>query len=176
MQDSVAPAATSPYTVPLQHSATSGQFNELRDVKLTVPLLRAWKERTSNHFYTTDIDEMQKVEDEEGYNGERTPGYIFINQQPSTVPLYRLYNANSCNHFYTIDAKERDNAIANLGYKFQSIPGYVYSDGSCGGIPLYRSFHGGITDHFYTSSSVERDRAVAGGWGYERIECYILPC
>jgi hypothetical protein len=118
---------------------------------------------------------MENAEFEIGYVGERTPGKIFISQQPLTVPLYRLHNVRVCDHFYTIDAKERDNAVANLEYKFEGILGYVYPDGSCGGVPLYRSFNGGVADHFYTESSIERDRAVGLGFQYECIACYILP-
>ena len=113
---------------------------------------------------------MQSVE-AGSYVGERTPGYVFVNHQPSTV---RLWNASITDHFYTIDANEKDNAIRG-GYTYEGIPGYVYTDNTCGGVPLYRSFNSTATDHFYTGSLTEKDNAVASGWQFEFIACYILP-
>jgi hypothetical protein len=144
------------------------------DPRVTIPLLRAFSSGVTDHFYTTNFGELQNADANLGYVAERTPGYIFVNQQPSTVPLYRLYSASGTDHFYTIDANEKDNAIKG-GYSYEGIPGYVYTDNTCGGVPLYRSYNGAAVDHFYTASLTEKDNAVTGGWKFEFIACYILP-
>ena len=145
------------------------------DPRIVIPLLRAWNPSITDHFYTTNFGELQNADINLGYTAERTPGFVFFNQQPSTIPLFRLYSPSASDHFYTTNVAEKDNAVANLGYNYEGIPGYVYRDATCGALPLYRSYNGGIADHFYTLSLTEKDNAIGSGWNYEGIACYILP-
>jgi Repeat of unknown function (DUF5648) len=145
------------------------------DPKTAVPWLRAYNAKAIDHFYTTNVTEMQNAITNLGYSAEGITGLLFSDQEPSTVPLYRLYSDAGTDHFYTTAAKERDNAIANLGYVSEGITGYIYPDTNCSGLPLYRSYNAQGIDHFYTMSAAESDNAVAAGWAKEGITGYMIP-
>ncbi|KAF8064068.1 hypothetical protein FPV67DRAFT_1563158 [Lyophyllum atratum] len=145
------------------------------DPRTALPLLRAWRNDVSDHFYTTDAAEMNNAVSRLGYVAEGTTGYVFSEQQPGTVPLYRLYKQLDTDHFYTTSASERDYAVSGYKYTSEGVVGYVYADTACGGLPLYRSYNLAKADHFYTMSASERDSAQGTGWAPEGIAAYILP-
>ncbi|KAF8952081.1 hypothetical protein BDZ97DRAFT_1768877 [Flammula alnicola] len=145
------------------------------DPQDAIPLLRAYSQAATDHFYTTNAAEM-KVALTEGYSLETQPGQIFPAQGPITVPLYRAYAPTAEDHFYTTSAAELDNAVIALGYNAEGITGYVYTEDECSAVPLYRLYNADITDHFYTQDANERDNAVQNlGYTFEGIAEYILP-
>ncbi|KAH0581660.1 hypothetical protein H2248_011356 [Termitomyces sp. 'cryptogamus'] len=145
------------------------------DPRSTLPLWRAWRGASTDHFYTLNADEMQNAVTRFGYQGQGITGYLFTVSQTGNVPLYRLYHPGMQDHFYTTSAPERDNAIRFSGYTYEGIAGFCYPDASCGGRPLYRSWNPSASDHFYTMSEAEKNNAQAGGWSYEGVACYVYP-
>jgi hypothetical protein len=155
--------------IPTQKRAPCG------DLARAVPFLRAYNAGVANHFYTTNVPEMQNALNNLGYIFEGTTGHLFPSQEPGTVPLYRLYSAINTDHFYTASAAERDSATAGIRlgpYASEGVAGYIYPDAVCGGQPLYRMYKAG-TDHFYTASTSERNDAVQNGWSDEGVAGYL---
>jgi len=68
-----------------------------------------------DHFYTTNLAEMQRATSTLGYNAEGITGYIFPTQEPNRASLPRLPSPTN-DHFYTINKAESDNAVNVLGY------------------------------------------------------------
>ncbi|KAK7439379.1 hypothetical protein VKT23_017602 [Stygiomarasmius scandens] len=139
-----------------------------------VPFLRAFDPSTSDHFYTTDLNEMNNAVATGTYNREQNAARVFTTQELSTVPFYRLFNIAVWDHFYTTSAADRDNAISNGGYVSEGIAAYIYTNPDCGGVPLFRLFNPATGDHFYTMSAGEKDFAVSGGYVEEGIAGYTL--
>ncbi|KAG0701107.1 hypothetical protein DFH29DRAFT_1000504 [Suillus ampliporus] len=150
--------------------------HECCDSALAVGLLRAYQPVYLDHFYTTDVDEMNSAVTNLGYDAEGTTAYVFTASETSTIPLYRMYNPTVVDHFYTTSYSEVQNAAANDGYNYEEIAAYVYATNICGSIPLYRLYSAAGTDHFYTTSASEAENAAANlGYTSEGIAAYVLP-
>lgn len=153
-----------------------GTSSECGDPALAVALLRAYQPTYVDHFYTTDVNEMDNAVINLGYDLEGDAAQVFTTQQVSTIPLYRMYNPTVVDHFYTTSYPEVQNAAANLGYNYEEIAAYVYGTNICGSIPLFRMYSSAGTDHFYTTSASEAANAVANlGYSSEGIAAYVLP-
>ncbi|KAG1763729.1 hypothetical protein EV702DRAFT_164667 [Suillus placidus] len=145
------------------------------DPGLAVGFLRAYQPTYVDHFYTTDVSEMNNAITNLGYNSEGVAANVFPNQGPSTIPLYRMYNPQVIDHLYTTSYPEVQNAAAN-GYNYEEIAAYVYDTNICGSIALYRLYSSAGTDHFYTTSASEANNAVAQlGYTMEGVAGYVLP-
>ena len=143
----------------------------------TVPLLRAYNAKITDHFYTSVIQQMENAIDNSGYTSQGDAAQVFPldTQNPNAVPLYRLYKTNE-DHFYTASATQRDNAINNSGYKDEGVTAYIYASQICGSIPLYRMYQPTIVDHFYTVNETEKlDFLDNRGYVDEGITGYVLP-
>ncbi|KAG2350057.1 hypothetical protein BDR05DRAFT_1055582 [Suillus weaverae] len=146
------------------------------DPGLAVNFLRAYQPTYVDHFYTTDVSEMNNAVANLGYSSEGVAANVFPNQGPSTIPLYRMYNPQVIDHFYTTSYSEVQSAAANDGYNYEEIAAYVYDTNICGSIALYRLYSSAGTDHFYTTSASEANNAVAQlGYTMEGIAAYVLP-
>ena len=75
-----------------------------------VPLYRYWKGSVSDHFYTTNADEIGTTERGQvgkyNYKSECIAGYCFPTQEEESIPLYRYWNPRNSDHFYTTNGKE----------------------------------------------------------------------
>lgn len=129
------------------------------------PMYRYYNPTTGDHFYTTDLRELEKGKD--GYRREGIEGHVFTRRSPGTIPLHRYWNGE--NHFYTTDFKELGKG--RNGYVYEGIECYVYSKQRQGTVPLYR--YSSNNDHFYTTDFRELGRG-RDGYVYEGIQCYIL--
>ncbi|KAG2343647.1 hypothetical protein BDR05DRAFT_982781 [Suillus weaverae] len=137
--------------------------------------LRAFHQTYVDHFYTTNVTEMNNAVTVLGYTREGVAANVFPNQGPSTVPLYRMHNPQVVDHFYTTSYSEVQSAAAN-GYNYEEIAAYVYDTNICGSTAFYRLYSSAGTDHFYTTSASEASNAVAqGGYTLEGIAAYVLP-
>jgi hypothetical protein len=137
-----------------------------------VPLYRAYRGASDDHFYTTNLPEFNNAVQHLGYSNEGISGYVLPGTVSGAVPLYRLFRST---HFYTTDANERENAIHNLGFADEGIACYVYSAPAAGPAPFYRSYHPATGAHFYTMNMVERDNATNRlGYTGEGIACYMF--
>ncbi|KAG1752188.1 hypothetical protein EDB19DRAFT_1672397 [Suillus lakei] len=149
---------------------------ECCDPSLAVAFLRAYQPTYVDHFYTTDVNEMNNAVTNLGYSPEGVAAYVFATAEPSTTSLYRMYNPSVVDHFYTTSYSEVQSAAANSGYTYEGVAAYVYDINICGSIPLYRLYSSGGTDHFYTTSASEASNAVANlGYTSEGIAAYVLP-
>ncbi|WP_043430251.1 hypothetical protein [Cystobacter fuscus] len=137
-------------------------------------LYRVYNGDGSDHFYTTNFDEMIRAVNG-AYDYEGVAGRCHSTQEAGTVPLYRLYKGGSTNdHFYTASWQERDLAIAQHKYVDEGVACYVYPQQQPGTCPFYRLW--GHSDHFYTQSWQEAVRAVGSyGYSYEGVAGYLSP-
>ncbi|KAJ3799051.1 hypothetical protein GGU11DRAFT_667653, partial [Lentinula aff. detonsa] len=141
-----------------------------------VPFLRAFSSSLQDHFYTTNVSEMNNVALSGGvYTFEGEAAFLWSTPQPGTIPLFRLYNQNSTDHFYTISSDELPE-MNTLGWTNDTAPnqtaGYVYPYSICGAAPLYRLFDPSAMDHFYTMDFVEAQNAVEAGYQDQGIAGY----
>ena len=92
-----------------------------------VPLYRYNSDKTGDHFYTTDWNELGYGKGT--YKYEYVAGYVFPNKVDGTIPLYRYYRPSTNSplgkgdHFYTTDWNELGNG--KNGYRYERIAGYV---------------------------------------------------
>ncbi|RPD75100.1 hypothetical protein L226DRAFT_560225 [Lentinus tigrinus ALCF2SS1-7] len=126
-----------------------------------VPLLRAYSSKQTDHFYTTDVEEMQHAIAKDTYRSEGNEALVLFDPVPGSVALYRLWSKTFTDHFYTTSESERDAAIAGGKYDFEGITAWVFPTQACGSVPLYRLVNEVIEDHFYTTDATERDEVIA---------------
>lgn len=90
-------------------------------VNKSLPLHRYYSEDQSDHFYTTDSEEIGTTTLGEtgnhGYEYEGIEGYCFEDFMEGTIPLYRYWNMDITNHLYTCDVNE----VAPDGYEYEGI-------------------------------------------------------
>ncbi|KAJ4465467.1 hypothetical protein C8R41DRAFT_97863 [Lentinula lateritia] len=139
------------------------------DTLASVPFLRASSIIQSDHFYTTNISEIEGTLANGVFAFDGNSAFLWSTPQPGTIPLFRLYNENSTDHFYTMSSDELPEMMAR-GWAYDTAPnhtaGYVYPFSICGAAPIYRLFNPTITDHFYTMDIAECQSAVKDN-GYQ---------
>lgn len=114
------------------------------------PLYRYWRLEVSDHFYTTNSNEIgSTVYGESGKYGYKYEGiqcYIYSSPVYDTVPLYRYWKGSVSDHFYTTNTNEIGTTIiGRVGrheYKCEGIVGFCFSTQKEGNIPLYRYWNG----------------------------------
>ncbi|KAJ3932312.1 MAG: hypothetical protein NXY57DRAFT_1003491 [Lentinula lateritia] len=160
--------------------ALAAPSSSCADISSLVPFLRAYSSSLSDHFYTTDVSEMNNNALAGGvYALEGDSAFLWSTPQPGTIPLFRLYNENSTDHFYTMSSDELPEMMDN-GWAYDTAPnhtaGYVYPYSICGAAPIYRLFNPTIVDHFYTMDVAESQNAVKTGYQDQGIAGFaILP-
>lgn len=151
----------------------------------STPLYRFYNSSTSAHFYTSNVNQRNKVINEFPdfeYEGQR--GYVFVSGlsgNTDIVPVYRFYNSTTAAHFYTASESQRQAVIDRFPqFAYEGIAYYVY-DSSYAGVDaesVYRFYNtqGGV--HFYTNKTSERDTILSdprfAAFEYEG-EAYKVP-
>ena len=98
-------------------------------VEGTKALLRYWKPQSTDHFYTTNQNEINVTKvgavGNHGYKLEGQLGFCFADARDAeTVPLYRYFNKVFKDHFYTTNFKEL--GWGNRSWNYEGIQCYVY--------------------------------------------------
>jgi hypothetical protein len=134
-----------------------------------VPLYRYWNPQIGDHFYTTNLRELER-----GLHGWRYEGvqcYVHTRRQSGTTPLYRYWNRGAGNHFYTTSFNELGGG--KDGWHYEGIQCYVQSRDMPGTARLYRYWNSKSGDHFYTTNYRELERGNYG-WRLEGVQCYVV--
>jgi Repeat of unknown function (DUF5648) len=136
-------------------------------------LWRYWNSSVGDHFYTTDFSELGYGR--AGYVIEGPQCQVFkIPPYDTNLPiLLRYYNSAATDHFYTTDWWELEFGGAS-GWEIEIDQCYVFIKPETGSLPLYRYYNSAATDHFYTTDYSELGGG-AGGYAFEKVECYVLP-
>lgn len=125
-----------------------------------IPLYRYWNSRITDHFYTTNINEIGTATlgqiGKHGYKSEGVVCYV-----PSPVPLHRYWNSKIGDHFYTTNYNELRSG--KNGWTYEGIQAKILSYQQPGSIPLYRYWVG--KDHFYTTNINEIGTSTTGKLG-----------
>lgn len=137
-------------------------------VALSLPLHRYWNPYATDHFYTTDWNELGGGN--YGWVYERVECYLFPQQVPGSVALHRYWNPGIGDHFYTTNWSEL--GAGNYGWGYEGVQGYAFTQPGPGNLPLYRYWNSDIGDHFYTTDYGELGPG-AFGWMLEGIQCYV---
>jgi len=99
------------------------------NAKGSVPLYRYWKEHGSDHFYTTNANEIGTTTPgkigNDGYKFEGIAGYCFSTRVAGTVPFYRYWKSSITDHFYTTNWAELGKG--KDGWEFQGVQCYVFA-------------------------------------------------
>lgn len=143
--------------------------NKVGELKKAKPLYRYWNGRSSDHFYTTNYEELKGGNQD--YVSEGVQCCILPEQVEGTIPLYRYWNNGSHDHFYTTNWSELGSG--NGQYAYEGVQGYVYAKEEFGTIPLYRYWNGRSSDHFYTTNWSELGNGN-GQYAYEGVQCYVF--
>ena len=149
---------------------------------------RYWKSSVSDHFYTTNINEIGTaaagVTGRYGYVSEGTQCLLYSRQVTGSVPLYRYWKAIIGDHFYTTNSQEigttTPGTTGQHGYISEGIAGYCFSHAVAGTVPLYRYWKGIVGDHFYTTNAAEIGTTTPGqvgrhGYQSEGVACHVIP-
>ena len=153
------------------------------------PLFRYWNQRHTQHFYTTDWNEIQQViprrKGKHGYTADGIACIILTRPTYGAVPLYRFYHSRKVDHMYTINPEEIVVPVIHgrrgkNGYHFEWTAGYCYPTRIQGTVPLYRYYHAGLFNHLYTTNPAEIGTTSPGhvgklGYRSEGITCYVYP-
>eukprot|EP01084_Bolivina_argentea_P161126 280512_1 len=101
-----------------------------------VNLYRYWNAGISDHFYTTNVDEIGTITSGEtgqyGYHSEGVAGKCFTDQdaRDHLVPLYRYWNPGNNDHFYTTNVDEigtiTSGETGQYGYQSEGISCYIF--------------------------------------------------
>jgi hypothetical protein len=158
---------------------------EAKSIEGPVPFHRYWRKDGSDHYYTTEPNQLGGVKVDLtlfGYQSEGIACRIFPYQTKDLSPLYMYYNDETVDHFYTLNEEEigttTPGEFGNHGYQSAGIAGYCSKEEFPGSIPLYRYWNHG--DHFYTTNVNEIGTTTPGhigkhGYYSEGIACYVLP-
>ncbi len=146
--------------------------NEFK-VDLLKPFYRYYSSSLSDHFYTSNTNELHYGN--ANYVCEKVECMIYGTQVKGSVPLYRYCNALG-DHFYTTNWNELQNGKS--GYFYESISGFVFDSNASDKnlVPLYRCcftvFLNKKTkmDHFYT---LDKSEFKNGNGVDEGIACYV---
>jgi streptogramin lyase len=122
---------------------------------------RLWNPTTTDHFYTTNLDEVLNAVDQGKYTAE---GVGFSSPQGDGLAVYRGWNPNIGDHFYTTNLDEFNKAVNNFGYVNEGIAFYAISDPVIGQ-EVYRAWNPTIGNHFYTTNLDEFNQAISN-YGY----------
>ena len=94
----------------------------------TTALNRYWHADSTDHFYTTNLKEINVTDvgavGNHGYKLEGTLGFCFSNPTTGTIPLHRYYSKDYIDHFYT--TKFQESYGGNGTWKYDGIQCYVY--------------------------------------------------
>ena len=147
-----------------------------------------WKSSVSDHFYTTNINEIGTAtagqQGNHGYTSEGAEYLFYTRQVTGTVPLYRYWRLAIGDHFYTTASSEIGTTTPGVtgqhGYVSEGIAGYCFPVNAPGTIPLHRYWKNSVGDHFYTTNATEIGTTTLGqvgnhGYRYEGVVCYVLP-
>ena len=96
----------------------------------TVVLYRYYNSQASDHFYTTNENEIGTItpgQTKKGYTSEGVAGYCYSTHVYSSVSLYQYWNSKFRDHFYTVNENEIGTVVPNKVGKF----GYVYEGIQC---------------------------------------------
>jgi subtilase family protein/uncharacterized protein DUF5648 len=137
-------------------------------VGLSVPLQRYWNPQVTDHFYTTNWNELGWGN--YGWVYEGIQCYVYESQVAGSVPLHRYWNPSIGDHFYTTNWSELGSGAHGWGY--EGIQCYVFLQQGKGRNPLYRYWNGSVGDHFYTTNWAELGWGNYG-WVFEGIQCYV---
>jgi len=149
---------------------------------------RYWHPGNSDHFYTTNPDEIGTTHSghtgNHGFTCEGAGFTVFNHHHHGLVPVYRYHHAANHNHFYTANASEigttHPGHSGNHGFQCEGILGYVSPHEFPGSVAIHRYFHPGKNDHFYTVSVNEIGTTQVGhtgnhGYKYEGVLGYAYP-
>jgi len=146
-----------------------------------VNLYRYFNGKISDHFYTTNYNELKSGNGDWKYEGVQCK--ISQYWQPEAAPLYRYWLPGK-DHFYTTNINEIGTSIPGQtgkhGYKSEGVTGYCFYAKKSGTVPLYRYYHGGNQNHFYTTNAKEIGVTGSGhignhGYKSEGVACYVYP-
>jgi subtilisin family serine protease len=137
----------------------------------TVPLYRYWNPSVTDHYYTTNFNELGWTGS--GWEFNWIECYIYPTQAAGTVPLYEYWNPTVGDHYYTINYNEL--GAGAYGWTYQTVAGYVYPTQAAGTVPLHEYWNASVGDHFYTINLDELGPSGAYGWSYAQVQGYVNP-
>src|SRR5262249_13197572 len=72
----------------------------------SVPLFRAYRQSTNDHYYTTSVAELHYLVLHSGYQDEGIACHVLDGAAPDAVPLLAMYNPATGDNFYTTQIGE----------------------------------------------------------------------
>jgi hypothetical protein len=135
---------------------------------LSTALYRYWNQAVTDHFYTTNWNELGAGR--YGWQLEGVQCFVFPQAVPGTVPLHRYWNPGNGDHFYTTDLAELGSG--RYGWGYEGIQGHVYTAPAANRLPLLRYWNAAVGDHFYTTNQNELGTGRLG-YRYEGVQCYV---
>jgi hypothetical protein len=134
----------------------------------TVPLYRAFKYATHDHYYTTSLADLHYNMLHSGYQNEGIACYVLDNAAPNAVPFFAMYNPSSGDNFYTTQLGEAQSASINYGYQYLGTACWVYDQLKPNTTPFFRVYE--TYDSFLSANLI----AVAGdAWSPSQWQFFL---
>jgi hypothetical protein len=135
------------------------------------PVFRFWSPTHSQHFYTIDEVERDKLINQYShfwtYEGVAYYAYPEATQ-PDTSAVYRFWSPITSSHFYTISEAERDSLIQNRpdAWIYEGVAFYAYAEEpEFIGIRRVQRFWSG-QGHFFTADDREAAKIRSDEWSH----------
>jgi len=144
-------------------------------------VFRFFDPSAGGHFYTTNVDEKNFVEENLAnytFEGETYEAVDITTGAESAEEVYRFFNPNTGVHLYTINEIERDSVIENLdNFNYEGSTFYAYETQVEGSMPVYRFYEPTLGVHFYTPNEFEKDSVMENldNYDFEGIAYYAMP-
>ncbi len=151
--------------------------SDTEDETERVAVYRLYNWRTSEHLWTTSLNEYLKLPTITKGDWRRE-GIAWYAPDGAGTPVYRLYNRAMGDHYYSMSQGEITALTTKYGWNLDNngAPAF-WSAGKAdeGAIPLYCVYNSRLKkgQHHFTRSVAERDFLVANaGWRYEKEAFY----
>jgi subtilisin family serine protease len=137
----------------------------------SVPLYRYWDTTRTDHYYTTNFNELGWAAN--GWEFGWVECYVYPTQVSGTTPFYEYWNPTVGDHFYTTNYNEL--GAGAYGWTYERVAAYIYPSQVSGTVPLHQYWNASVGDHFYTINLEELGASGAYGWTYARVDGYVIP-
>ncbi|MBR6459242.1 MAG: Ig-like domain-containing protein [Actinomycetaceae bacterium] len=140
----------------------------------TQKVYRLYNPATSEHLFTTDVNEYKVLAAKHGWKQE---GVAWVGPKSSNAGVYRLYNPGLGDHHYTKDKNEARSLVAKFGWRYDNNGKPLFYSDSKQRVKVYRCYNPKlqIGQHHYTADKNEYNALVKKhGWKDEGIGWYAI--
>ncbi|MEO5950642.1 MAG: hypothetical protein ABIQ04_04295 [Candidatus Saccharimonadales bacterium] len=133
---------------------------------------------TQHHLYTADVNEVNILRTDPGWNYENT-AYIVKSTSgcAANESVYRFYSERLKVHLYTMDENERSvlSTYPPDAWKYEGVSFCTARSSEPSTRPVYRFYSEGLKSHLFTADENEKNELMKhlDVWRYEGVAYYV---